>query len=79
MYLFILVSHPEKPDNYQLKIAPSYTDNFKPQVIDLPIKRIKDHSFTVLDTDHGEIYLAINHEDENAKMTNVYVSDFKGF
>lgn len=43
------------------------------------MKRIKDHSFTVLDTEHGEIYLAINHEGDNSKMTNVYVSDLKGF
>lgn len=42
------------------------------------MKRIKDHSFTVLDTAHGEIFLAINHEGDNAKMTNVYVSDFRG-
>ena len=48
-------------------------------MIDLPFKRNKDHSFTVLDTDHGEIYIAIKHEGENSKMTNVYVNDYRGY
>ncbi len=58
-----------------LKVAPSYTTDYRPQDIDLPIKRVKDHSFTILDSSGGEIYLAINHLGDSAKYTNIYISD----
>ena len=79
MYLFILTIDEDNTESFILKIAPSFSQNFKPQEIDLPFKRNKDHSFTVLDASHGEIYIAINHEGDSSKMTNVYVSDYRGY
>lgn len=39
---------------------------------------MRDHSFTILDSSHGSIYLAINHEKHDSKITNVYYSDLNG-
>jgi hypothetical protein len=65
-------------DSYSLKLCPAYAGTYDPKKIDLPIKRIKDHSYTILDTTDGQIFVSINHEGDSSKMTNVYVSDYRG-
>lgn len=46
--------------------------------MELPIKRNKDFSFSVLESYNKYIFLGINQEGHNSKMTNIYSSDITG-
>jgi Sortilin, neurotensin receptor 3, len=54
-------------------------DQFTPQEIKLPIQSLEQHTYTVLDTTEGQIFLSVSHNEENQKLTNIYVSDYRGF
>ncbi len=40
---------------------------------------MKDHGFTILDTSEGQIFLSINHWEDDIKIGNIYVSDYRAF
>jgi hypothetical protein len=40
--------------------------------------KIKQHSYTILDTSEGQVFLHVNHEGDGAKWGNVYQSDGLG-
>lgn len=61
----LLVSNP---------LEPKY--NFKE--VKMPMRRLKEHSYTILDTSEGRIFLHINHLGPNAKFGNIYISDSTG-
>jgi hypothetical protein len=42
--------------------------------VEVPIKRMKDHSFTVLDATEDVIFININHLGDDSKFGNVYSS-----
>ena len=44
----------------------------------LPIKKIKQSSFTILDTSENQIFLHINHLGSNSKYGTIYISDSTG-
>ena len=44
----------------------------------MPIKRVKDESFTILDIINGEIMISINHEGDEKGYTNIYTSNSEG-
>lgn len=46
--------------------------------IDLPLKRVKDESFIILEVNDGQIILSINHENDDTGYTNVYISNAEG-
>ena len=46
--------------------------------LDMPIKRFKEHSYTILDTSEGQVFIQINHMDEDSKFGNIYISDSTG-
>jgi hypothetical protein len=48
---------------------------YKPE---LPVKRIPEHSYTLIDTSEESIILNINHYGEGAEYGNVYISDSSG-
>mmetsp|Transcript_30668 Transcript_30668/g.27864 ORF Transcript_30668/g.27864 Transcript_30668/m.27864 type:complete len:205 (+) Transcript_30668:722-1336(+) len=45
---------------------------------ELPHKHLFEHSYTILDTSEHAIFLHINHEGENSRYGNIYVSDSTG-
>ena len=45
---------------------------------ELPVKRIPEHSYTLLDTSESTVFLQVNHYGPNSKYGNIYVSDFSG-
>jgi hypothetical protein len=57
----------------------SFNPIYKAESIQLPIKRGKDHSYTILDATDAQIFISINHGDDNSKVANVYISDFRDF
>ena len=50
------------------------------EVIELPSKKkqLLEHSYTILDTTEGQVFLHINHEGEKSKFGNIYISDSTG-
>ena len=50
--------------------------NFK--TVDMPMKRFKEHSYTILDTSEGQVFIQINHHGPDAHFGNIYISDKKG-
>jgi hypothetical protein len=38
----------------------------------------QEHTFTVLDTFDGQIFLSVSHSEDIPRLTNVYVSDANG-
>ncbi|CAD8167582.1 unnamed protein product [Paramecium pentaurelia] len=77
-YIFVLTTGEDGETGYELLIAPAYLDKFQPQPVQLPIP-LNQHTFTILDTSEGQIFLSVSHKEENQRLTNVYVSDFRGF
>lgn len=78
VYLFLLVSADSDSDGYDLEIAPSFSDNYTPQKIVLPLDDNTKHTFTVLDTSEGQVFLSISHDEDLPKLTNIYMSDATG-
>lgn len=77
-YVFIL-KEGKNYGEYKLVIGNSILNQSSGrQEIDLPLKRAKDESFTVLDISDGAILLAINHEGDEAGYTNIYISNSIG-
>lgn len=37
-----------------------------------------EHTFTVLDTSEGQVFLSISHDEDLPKLTNIYMSDATG-
>ena len=44
----------------------------------MPMRRLKEHSYTILDSSEGRIFLQINHLGPKAKYGNIYISDSTG-
>ena len=40
--------------------------------------KLREHSYTILDTTEGQVFLHINHEGERSKYGNIYISDSTG-
>lgn len=45
---------------------------------EIPVKRIPDHSYTLLDTSEGSIFLHVNHYGDDSRYGNLYISDSTG-
>lgn len=49
--------------------------NFK--YVELP-ETLKEHSYTILDTSEGSVFININHLKPSAPMGSIYISDSTG-
>jgi len=45
---------------------------------EIPVKRIPEHSYTLLDTSEGSIFLHVNHYGDESRYGNIYISDSTG-
>lgn len=46
--------------------------------VELPQKHFKEHSYTILDTTEGQVFLHVNHFGETSIHGNIYISDSTG-
>lgn len=74
-FLFIAQVNPKRQTEVVLQISKDGTKSFT--VGNMPYK-IKQHSYTILDTSEGQVFLHVNHEGDGAKWGNVYQSDGLG-
>jgi len=42
------------------------------------MKRFKQHSYTILDTAEDQVFINVNHLDEDSPFGNIYISDSTG-
>jgi len=77
-FLYVLEYEDLSEKKFSLKICPNFYKDYKLSSVELPIQRIKDHSFTILDSSESTIFINVNHYGDDAKFGNVYVSNFEG-
>lgn len=46
--------------------------------VEMPTKRLKEHSYTILDTSESQVFLHVNHHDSKSKFGSIYISDSTG-
>ena len=77
-FLYVLEAEDIVEKRFSLMICPNYYREYKLSLVELPIQRLKDHSFTILDSSESSIFMNVNHYGDDAKFGNVYVSNFEG-
>ena len=74
---FLYLLRIEDLENQQFSLGISHIHKLgksTSEQVKVPIKRFKDHSFTVLDSSYDQIFININHLGDNTKFGNVYQS-----
>jgi hypothetical protein len=77
-YFFIVKVIHEQQQDVELMVAdPNHLPyNFRP--VDAPTKHLRHHSYTIVDTSEGQVFLHMNHYSSNTKFGNIYISDRLG-
>ena len=55
-------------------ISPGFYKDYAFRPVELPTQRLREHSYTILDTEEGQVFLHINHYGEKSKYGNIYIS-----
>ena len=72
-YIFVARVQDQTSQDVQLMVSPSYTEyGFKPAK--LPSDRLLQHSYTILDSSEGQVFLSVDHKGEHNKYGNIYIS-----
>lgn len=76
-FIFVAAAVEEDPDEVKLMVAsdPVVEDFVKAE---LPVKKIPEHSYTLLDTSEGSIFLHANHYGTRSNYGTIYISDGTG-
>ena len=74
-FLFVAQVNPLRDTEVDLQMSSDGANTFLRGT--LPYK-IKQHSYTILDTSEDTVFLHVNHEGEGAKWGNVYISNADG-
>lgn len=77
-FLYVLEAEDLVERRFSLKISPNYYRDYKLSIVELPIQRLKDHSFTILESTDSSIFINVNHYGDDAKFGNVYMSNSEG-
>jgi len=75
---FFVVQNNAKTDAVNLLVSSSRLTRYIMSPINLPVKRLLEHSYTILDTSEHSVFLHINHDGENSRYGNIYKSDSSG-
>lgn len=78
-YMFILSRERSEEKGYTLMHSQAVLDEFKSSPIELPLEQLMEHSYTILDSSDGQIFISVSHSEMNQRLTNIYVSDQLGF
>jgi len=78
-YLFVATVNPSNPVEVNLRISRDNETRVNFQSAVLPVD-LTEHSYTILDTSEGAVFLHVNHRpfNENADTGHVYLSDWSG-
>jgi len=78
-YLFVAAVNPNQETEVSLQVARDAGPNKRFRTALLPVD-LTEHSYTILDTSEGAVFLHVNHApfDTNAPTGHVYISDWSG-
>jgi len=73
---FVLVAAADPDSVYQVKlmVSKTYSPAYRFKEVDMPLKRLREHSYTILDTAEGQVFLHVNHYGDQSKYGNIYIS-----
>ena len=77
-YFFVAYVINEETQDVALVVTDPANPNYEFSEVKMPMRRLKEHSYTILDTTEGRIILHINHLGPKAKYGNLYISDSTG-
>lgn len=76
---FILVATAVETDKEEVQLmVSSYPNIHEFSKAELPIKRIPEHSYTLVDTSEGSIFIQVNHFSKRSDYGTIYMSDSTG-
>jgi len=77
-FFFVVQVSDESEQDVTLLVGQSRTRNYNLKSVQLPNQRLREHSYTILDSSEGQIFLHINHEGSKSTYGNIYISDSTG-
>lgn len=77
-FIFVAKVISEETQDVSLMVANPNDPNYKFSEATLPMRRLKDHSYTILDSSEKQVFLHVNHFGPNSKYGNIYISDETG-
>ena len=77
-YLFVVHAVDEQSQEVGLVVADPNVEKYDFKDVELPMRHFKEHSYTILDTTEGQVFLHVNHFGETSKHGNIYISDSTG-
>jgi len=73
-YIFVAKAEDFKTQDVTLWLSNTMDASFEFKQVDVPMKRLREHSYTILDTQEGQVFLHVNHQGDNSKTGNIYIS-----
>ena len=77
-YLYVAYVVDEASQEVALKVADPNSRVYRFRDVELPLKHFKEHSYTILDSKEGQVFLHVNHHNEQSRHGNIYISDSTG-
>jgi Sortilin, neurotensin receptor 3,/Sortilin, neurotensin receptor 3, C-terminal len=76
-FILVATAVENDPDEVQLYVSNAYSiETF--YRTELPVKRIPEHSYTLLDSTEGSIFIHVNHYGTKSNYGSIYISDSSG-
>jgi hypothetical protein len=77
-FFFVVQVSDEALQDVLLLVGPSKKNVYELNQVTLPNQRLREHSYTILDTTEGQVFLHINHEGQKSIYGTIYISDSSG-
>ena len=78
-FFFVVKVEDEATQDVSLYVGDPKAKTYKFQSIRLPTRdKLYERSYIILDTEEGQVFLHINHEQVDSKFGNIYISDSTG-
>jgi len=77
-FLFVVIAPNDGAEGVSLSVADPTDKTYILRSVNLPIKKLLEHSYTILDTSEHSVFLHVNHDGDQSRFGNIYVSDSKG-
>ena len=77
---YLYVAHVVDEQSQEVGLVVSDPNGFKYDFkdVEFPMRHFKEHSYTILDTTEGQVFLHVNHFGDTSKHGNIYISDSTG-
>ena len=77
-FIFVVQVSDESEQDVSLLVGNPRAKVYQLNPVQLPNQRLREHSYTILDTSEGQVFLHINHEGSKSTYGTIYISDSTG-